>query len=285
MSLGLPGKIAYVTHVPSGSQAVLDHQGQVIERYDGRGDGPTRLEKVLQDGAAMVRVLANLQSEEDTQRRPSVITWVHFIKLSDITYLAKGSLAGPATVKGERTLTMKDLGAEIYRVAFKLDGNVGAGYRSQNGDAAYLDPGTPIYVVKDYAPRFRLATVSDGQVTLFEADTNPAARTGADLLDIQDRVRSIGIHSTGSGRPELASIGDPRLVEELIKLALAAPVDQGRRDREGEWYHVAFHLEDATAVVRSFWPDSGELSRGIMTPKSFRASILEALAEAGALPP
>jgi len=33
------GKVAYLTHVPSGSQAVRDLQGQVIERHDGRGDG------------------------------------------------------------------------------------------------------------------------------------------------------------------------------------------------------------------------------------------------------
>ena len=31
-----PDKVAYVTHVPSGSQAVLDRDGQIIDRHDGR---------------------------------------------------------------------------------------------------------------------------------------------------------------------------------------------------------------------------------------------------------
>ena len=109
--------------------------------------------------------------------------------------------------------------------------------------------------------------------------------TGADLLDIQGRVRSITIHSGRSGIPELASIGDPGLVEEMVSMTLAAPVDQERRDRAGEWHYVAFRMEDGTAVFRNFWPETGELSRGIRTPESFRAAILQALAEGGALPP
>ena len=45
-------KVAYVTHVPSGSQTVLDRQGPIIERHDGRGDGPARLEAVQADEPA-----------------------------------------------------------------------------------------------------------------------------------------------------------------------------------------------------------------------------------------
>ena len=40
------GKVAYVTHVPSGSQAVADRDGRIIERHDMNGDGPSRLEEV-----------------------------------------------------------------------------------------------------------------------------------------------------------------------------------------------------------------------------------------------
>ena len=182
-------------------------------------------------------------------------------------------------------MTVEDLGPELFRVAFRLDGYAGFDYRSQDGDAGYLDLGTPVYAVKGYAPEFRLATASDGRVTLFEADTNPAAKVGADLLDIRGKVRSIGINDPEDGRTELASIGDPGTVQELVEMVLAAPVDQNRRDHDGERYFIAFHLEDGTAVTRAFWLGSGELSRGIMTPPLFQVPILRALTEAGMLPP
>ena len=54
------GKVAYTTHVPSGSQAVLDRDGQVIDRHDGRDDGPTRLDTVLENEAAMKRIMEGL---------------------------------------------------------------------------------------------------------------------------------------------------------------------------------------------------------------------------------
>ena len=37
-------KVAYVTHVPTGSQAILDREGKVVGRHDGRADGPSRLD-------------------------------------------------------------------------------------------------------------------------------------------------------------------------------------------------------------------------------------------------
>ena len=283
LSPELPGKVAYVTHVPSGSQAILDRQGSVIERHGGRDDGQSRLDAVLADESAMERIMTGLQSDEDASRRQSIADWTHFINFDGIKYRAKGSLTGPVTVGQERLVTAEDLGPEIYRVALRLEGYERAGFRLQDGVASYLDPGTPVYTVVGYAPEFRLATVSNGRTILFEADTNPAAKTGADLLDIQDKVFYISLNSTESGHPELATIDDPEAVEELVDMVISAPVNQDVRDREGEWYYLAFHLNDATAVVRPFWPESGELSRGIMTPESFRLSILEALAESGAL--
>jgi len=120
---------------------------------------------------------------------------------------------------------------------------------------------------------------------LFEADTNPAAEVGADLLGIRDKVISISIHGIQSGRPELASIDDPEMVAWMVKTALLAPIDQGRRNRDGEWFYLAFRLEDGTAAVRKFFLESGELARGIMTPVRFQLMVLQTLAQAGALPP
>ncbi len=107
------GKVAYVTHVPSGSQAVLDRDGQVIDRHDGRGDGPSRLDAVLQDRAAKDRIMEGLKSDEDVRPRETVAEWAHSVQFGGITYLAKGSWFGSMIANGERALTANDLGPEL----------------------------------------------------------------------------------------------------------------------------------------------------------------------------
>ena len=196
------GKVAYVTHVSSGSQMVIGREGQLISRHDGRGEGPAQLDAILADEVIMGDIIAGANAE--ALPLPQHADWVHFVKFEGIIYVANRN-AGMVAVD--------DLGVERYRIAFRLQDYAGGAYRSQDGDAAYLASGTPIFELKRYAATFRLAAVVDGKVTLFEADTNPAARTGEDLLDIRGRVRSIGINSPLDGSTELASIDDPEMVE------------------------------------------------------------------------
>ena len=140
------------------------------------------------------------------------------MKFGGIHYLRLGTLVGKTAHEKARALTAEDLGPELYRIAFRGDGYAGPWYRYQDGDATFLNPGTRVYEVEGYSPEFRLATLERGRVTLYEADTNPHAETGGDLLDIGGKVTAIGIR-----------------------------------------------LADGTSVVRAFWLETGELSRGIMT--------------------
>ncbi len=283
------GKVAYITHVPSGSQLVLDRYGQVIDRHDGREDGPDRLDGILADDVAMEHIIERLQSDEDARPYESAADWVHSVQFDGITYLAKESLGGPIITEGERALAIEDLGPELYRVAFRIDGYGGSFH--QDGDATYLNPGTPVYGVKGYSQVFRLAILEDGEVTLFEADTNPGARIGEDLLDIRGKVTSIDVLSTKNSIKVLGTkvengedvvlgkIEEERAIERFVEMVLDSPVDQGRRDREGPRYFLYFRLADGTSVVRAFWLESGELSRGIMTDAVVTLSVWSALGE------
>ena len=249
LSPDMSDKVAYVTHVPSGSQAVLDRDGQVIDRHDGWDDGPNRLDAVLEDGAAMDRILKDLKSDEDVRPGERVIDWVPLIQFGGIHYLARWRLAGHATREGDRDLTVEDLGREFYRIAFRGDGYVGGHYRYQDGDSTYLDPGTPVYSVKGYAPEFRLATLEEGRVTLFEADTNPLATTGEDLLDIRGKVTAIDILSEEDAKTVLGTIDGERPVDRFAELVLESPVDQEWWDHDGPRYFLGFWLADGTSVV------------------------------------
>ena len=283
------GKVAYVTHVATGSQLVLDRDGQVIDRHDGRDDGSARLDGVLADEDTMERIVEGLQGDEDLRPRESAADWVHSVQFGGITYLAKGGLGGPGITEGKRALTIDDLGPELYRVAFRIDGYGGSFH--QDGDATYLNPGTPVYVVKGYSQEFRLGTLEDGEVTLFEADTNPGARIGENLLDIRGKVMSIDVLSTKSSikvlgtKAEdgedlvLGTINEVRAIERFVEMVLDSPVDQGNRDREGPRYFLSFHLADGTSVGRTLWLESGELSRGIMTDPVVTLFVWSALGD------
>ena len=277
LSPDMPDKVAYVTHVPSGSQAVLDRDGQVIDRHDGRGDGPSRLDAVLSDEAAMGRIVEGLKSDEDVRPRETVIDWVPLVQFGGIHYLARWRLAGQTAREGDRDLTLEDLGPELYRIAFRGDGYVGADYRYQDGDSTYLDPGTPVYAVKGYSPEFRLATLEEGRVRLFESDTNPLARTGEDLLDIRGKVKAVDILSEQDARTVLGTLDEESQVERFVETVLQSPVDQERRDHEGKRYFLGFRLADGTSVVRSFWLESSELWRGIMTDPIVASMVSSAL--------
>ena len=171
---------------------------------------------------------------------------------------------------------MEDLGPELHRVAFRGDGYVGPFYRYQDGDATYLNPGTPVFAVKDYSPKFRLATLEEGRVFLYEADTNPSAKTGEDLLDIRGQVTAIDILGDDDALTVLGTIEEEWTVQRFVEMVLESPVDQGSRDHDGPRYFLGIRLVDGTSTVRAFWLEAGELYRGIMTDPVVTLSVWQA---------
>ena len=179
-------------------------------------------------------------------------------------------------------VTERDLGEPVGEVLCRLSDNVtDPGYDAQNGDAGFLDPGTIVYAVKGYNPSFRVAArggLNPDRYTLYEADTVPSAAVGRDLLDIEGKVRYIGINSHRDGTTEIARIDDPAEVRQLVEMVLSAPVEQ---DNDIPGYKgeviIEFHLEDGTSVLRNFFPSGPELMRGIHVPQDFADAVNEAL--------
>ncbi|HKW58977.1 MAG TPA: hypothetical protein VJR46_04405 [Candidatus Dormibacteraeota bacterium] len=90
------------------------------------------------------------------------IDWVDFIQLGSTQYVA--GLATPAT------LQESDLGPVVAQVKFKVAGNVcDPSYRPKDGDAAFLDPGTPIYKVNGNAVSAMVAARRNGQIAAYVA--------------------------------------------------------------------------------------------------------------------
>ncbi|MBA3943415.1 MAG: hypothetical protein H0X37_02500 [Herpetosiphonaceae bacterium] len=207
-----------------------------------------------------------------TSNAIGVIDWVNFIKFNDITYVA-GDNPG-------RTLTEADLGPEFAKVRSKLADTVGdPSYRSQNSDAAFLEAGTPVFAIKGYAPNVMLAAHLQDRLVLYQADTNPAAKRGGDLLDLDGKVTFISINSMQDGTTEQGTIKDPDRVAKLVRLILQAPVSQTPIVQlgDGPGFVIAFHLINGLVLTRVYGTGSGELQRGIMLPQAFADEVVLAI--------
>ena len=89
------------------------------------------------------------------------IDWVDFIQIGSTQYVA-----GP----GNTELKQSDLGPVIAHVKFKVAGNVcDPNYRPKDGDAAFLDPGTPVYEVNGHLASAMVGARNNGQILPYVA--------------------------------------------------------------------------------------------------------------------
>ena len=91
------------------------------------------------------------------------IDWVNFIQVGTTQYVA--GLTQAPTVLQE-----SDLGPVYAHVKFKVSGSVcDPNYQLKDGDAAFLDAGTPIYQLSRQPPGEQLAARFSGQVVVYRA--------------------------------------------------------------------------------------------------------------------
>jgi hypothetical protein len=197
-----------------------------------------------------------------------IIDWSNFIQFHGITYQENYY---------ERRKLSKDLLGEVYaEVECTIQDHVGEGYEIQDRDAAFLEPGTKVYEMLGYEPSFRLVARWNGDYVIYEADTNPEATVGEDLLDIRNKVDYISVERDGGKR--FVSIHTAQKVERFTRMVLEAPVDQDKNIPGDDNVFLTFHLKDGTGVTRAVSLGSDIMSRGIQLPPGF----VEMLEEAGA---
>jgi hypothetical protein len=175
-----------------------------------------------------------------------------------------------------RGLRDADLGAQVSVVRCQLaQHQVEEPGTLLDGDAAYLDPGTPLFSVTGYRPSFRLAARREDQLVLFEAAENPSARTWGDLLDIGGKVRRIAIEDRNLRR--LATIADRDRVDRLVELLLRSPLGSSKVCVDRWNVLLAFHLDDGTATTLGYNLPSHRLDCRDPLPRTFGAAIRAAL--------
>jgi hypothetical protein len=203
----------------------------------------------------------------------AAIDYVDFVRIDGIFYSASHGLPG-------RPITAGDLGAERFRVKNTVSiTTCDPHYRPVDGDAAFVATGEPVFALKGYAPAFRLAARHNGRLVLYEADSNPAARRGADLLDIEGKVKSIALLDQKTGRTVVSRLSDRSRVDRLVRVIAAASIDPNYPPQQSsgpvDYVHLAFELDDGTATVRAYDRIRGVLSWGLQVGASFGTVVDE----------
>lgn len=203
----------------------------------------------------------------------AMIDWGDFVRHDGISYSASYSNLG-------RPITSGDLGAERFRVKNTVSlTTCDPYYRPIDGDAAFVPAGEPVFAVKGYAPTFRLASRHNNMLVLYEADSNPGARRGADLMDIEGKVKSIALLDQKTGRTPVSRITDRSRVDSLVRIIAGANIDSGYPSPQStgpvDYVQLAFELDDGTVTVRAYDRIRGIVWRGIQVGGLFTTAVDE----------
>ena len=167
------------------------------------------------------------------------IDWVDFVKVGDRAYHRVH------VPEDGQQLEPEQLGERITETRCQLPSDLDEEYEPQDGDAAFLAPGTPLFAVEGFGPGFRMAAMEDEELKLYEVDRVPDAERGADIYgDIDGKVAAINVNSHEDGVTTLGCITDPERVDTLVGMVLEAPVDREAEAPRGVGPHVEFVLED-----------------------------------------
>jgi hypothetical protein len=113
-------------------------------------------------GLAILAFMAACQLPGQSTCGNTMIDWVNFIQVGSTQYVAG--------VQPDKTLQDGSLGSPVAYVKFKVNGNVcDPHYKLKDGDAAFLEPGTPIYEIKDHPTSEELAAKFDGTFVVYRA--------------------------------------------------------------------------------------------------------------------
>ncbi|HEV8654438.1 MAG TPA: hypothetical protein VGR85_02875 [Candidatus Limnocylindria bacterium] len=200
----------------------------------------------------------------------AIIDYADFVRHDGIFYSAAYSSLG-------RSITTGDLGPERFRIKNTISmTNCDPHHQPVDGDAAYVPTGEPVFAVKGYAPTFRVAARHDNMLVLYEADSNPAARRGADLLDIEGRVKSIALLDQKTGRIAVSRLTDKSRVESLVRAIAGASIDPSYPPQTSgpvDYVQLAFELDDGTTTVRAYDRTRGVVWRGIQVGTAFSSAV------------
>lgn len=196
------------------------------------------------------------------------IRWVDVLKISDITY-QHDFLKEPEGFKAEK-------GKKLGEVSFKLADQACSSHKTKNGDAAYVDEGTPIYAVKGY-PSTLMVTAAD---RVFIAYENKNAKTVAEFYPVKGIVKNVIFRSTidDSIIHTFSEESKNKFLKEWQSLDVYDQQKFAKEDTtDAEQVFIGIELENGVIFRVTYWSDKNFFSDGAKGSSKLQKLIKEEL--------
>ncbi|MGE7772665.1 hypothetical protein ACQKMK_19360 [Viridibacillus arvi] len=197
----------------------------------------------------------------------AVIEWIDVVMINDIQY--QHHFTEPSD---EVTSISIEKGRELGKVTYMMADSACSNHKMKNGDAAFLDEGTPIYEVKGYPTS--LVVVANDRV--FVADTNIKAKTVGDLLPMDNLVKNIYFESTqdGSRMHTFSQASKKRFIDAWLELKLNDIQTLNKDGKmDGNRIFMEIELNNGVTFREVYWADFNTFSNGVIGNKEIKEVI------------
>lgn len=201
------------------------------------------------------------------------IEWVNLVMIQDIKY--EYHFLEPSD---ENTSINFETGKELGKVKYKMAGNACSNHKTKNGDAAYLEVGTPIYEIKGYPSSFIVA--ADDTVNV--SDRNIKAKTAGELYSMENLVKNIYFESTQDGSrihtfsqaslKKFIKAWYPLIFEDVNSL-----LKEGKLD--GEPIFLEIELKNGVTFRIVYFADTNTFHNGVIGDKEIKEVLDDELAK------
>ncbi len=199
------------------------------------------------------------------------VSWVDVVRVRDATY-ERIEWHQPRDTVVERAQLGEKFGVVTCAVGEHVQR---AGYDLRNGEATFLEPGTPLYELVGSDASFRVAATDDGIPVVYEHRQRDAA-TGAQLLLFStEAVAGVSFLSPQDGTTVVGRITERSEVTAFVEALKAAPVDpEAARDLpEGPRNFVALELADQPPVTLVVYPHQAVTTDGLRLPEAVTSML------------
>jgi hypothetical protein len=195
------------------------------------------------------------------------IEWIDMVMIHDIKYQHHF----PEPVDENIPIDI-EIGRELGKVDYKMADSACSNHRMKNGDAAFLEEGTPIYEIKGYPT----ALVVAANEKVYVADTNLKAKTAGDLYPMDKLLKNIYIESTEDGS-RIHTFSKPsknKFIDAWYKLKLKDIQTLNKEGKmEGKRIFLEFELENGVSFRLLYWADSNIFHNGAIGNKDIKDVI------------
>lgn len=199
------------------------------------------------------------------------IEWVDMVMIQDIRYEHHYPDSSDETMPIEI-----EKGKELGKVTYKMADRACSNHKMKNGDAAFLEVGTPIYEVKGY-PTALIVAVND---KVYVAETNTKAKTAGDLYPMSQVVKNIYIESTEDGsrlhtfsqssKNKFLTAWDQLKLEDVQSL-------HNENKMEGKRIFLEIELNNGVSFRELYWADSNIFHSGAIGNNEIKEVITDEL--------